>query len=245
MQLEPGVPYFGDELLASQGGQQHANFAPIARLVLDAAKSPRVLEVGSWAGCSLIAWDKVFGGAARFTVVDAWSPGSFEWAAHRSKLHRVMKDAAASGEIIELFRHNVRAAGMEDRVDAIRGDSLTILPELPADSFDLVFIDGDHRYDWVRRDILNAQRLVRDRGIVSGDDLEVQLHDVCDWGGHKACLAAGRDYLEPLDGTPDGQPCPPGYHVGVTQAVGEIFGRVSCFGSIWVMRRAGDSWREV
>jgi hypothetical protein len=247
MKLEPGVPYFGPEMIANHGDEKHLPFAPVARLVLRSSQSPKVLEVGSWAGCSLAAWDRAFGGAAQFTVVDSWNPDC-DWDPH-SEVHQIMGEAAKSGAIWELFCHNIRACGMVGRIVVMQGDSLVLLPRLPSASFDLAYIDGDHRYDWVKRDIINTKALIRDGGIICGDDLEIQLHQLLhhQMRAHKACLDAGRDYFEQgrPGGTPRGQPPSPGYHVGVTQAVGEIFGPVSSIDAMWAMRRVGDSWRPI
>ena len=68
-----------------------------------------------------------------------------------------------------------------------RGFSTEILAGYPDHYFDWVYIDGNHRYDFVKADLELAFRKVRPGGIVAGDDLfwkrEGRLHvreAVCD-----------------------------------------------------------------
>ncbi len=45
-----------------------------------------------------------------------------------------------------------------------------IINHRPENQFDYVYIDGDHRYEQVRRDILNYAKFVKDDGWMIGDD---------------------------------------------------------------------------
>ena len=54
-----------------------------------------------------------------------------------------------AGEILPLFLHNIRSSGNEDIVIPIRGESSVVLPSLGREKFQIVFVDGDHRYDAV------------------------------------------------------------------------------------------------
>ena len=44
--------------------------------------------------------------------------------------------------------------------------------------YDVVFIDADHTYGPVRKDITESLRLIKDGGIICGDDLNLQFHEV-------------------------------------------------------------------
>ena len=46
------------------------------------------------------------------------------------------------------------------------GDALEAMRNLPLDSFDIVFIDDDHHWPHVRKEILAAQRIVRPGGLI-------------------------------------------------------------------------------
>jgi predicted O-methyltransferase YrrM len=62
----------------------------------------------------------------------------------------------------------------EVEMEILRGCSRDALPNLPKNNFDLIYPDGDHSYHGVSVDIDNCCSLVRDGGILCGDDLEIQ-----------------------------------------------------------------------
>lgn len=54
-----------------------------------------------------------------------------------------------------IARRHLRALGLDDdrpRIDLLSGDSSRMVAMMPPRSFDVVFIDGDHTYEGVRRD---------------------------------------------------------------------------------------------
>ena len=228
--IAAGEPYFGRELVSYQGDLRHKCFGMLARQI--EIEEPIVLEVGCWAGMSLLAWHNAFEGRARLIAVDNWEP---YWPDDIGALHKTMNEVAKSGEILSLFLYNMKSSGIASRVHIRRGDSRIVLEAMESDSVDLVYIDGDHRYECIVVDIRNAMRLIRIGGIICGDDLEVQLHEVSNKDEHENACYSGKDFLESG-----------GYHPGVTQAVGEIFGPVSCFDGVWAMQRlSADNWGPV
>jgi hypothetical protein len=101
--------------------------------------------------------------------------------------------------------------------------------------FDLVYLDGDHRYKQVSTDIRNAERLVGDGGILCGDDLELQAPAV---DLENAKDNAHLDFiLDPKTGQY--------YHPGITLAVAECFGDVSSWDGFWAVRKCGSKWEKV
>ena len=60
------------------------------------------------------------------------------------------------------------------RISLIRADSAAFMPMLKDGLFDLIYVDGTHYYEGVKRDIQQALRLIRPGGIIVGDDLELQ-----------------------------------------------------------------------
>jgi len=223
--------YFGPLLGATQGQPvRHAHMRETVRcLALDAQCPLHILEIGSWAGGSAIT----FGMALRafappgssLLCVDPWVPYAFTRG--NAALQRTMTDALSSGAIFRLFEHNLRASGIEDLVMSLKAKSAEALPLLRPASFDLVFVDGDHRFDFVRMDLNLARCLVRPGGILCGDDLEKQFFEV-DAG---ACHA-NRDegfVPDPVTGS--------SFHPGVTLAVHEVLGRVSERDGFWAAQR--------
>jgi predicted O-methyltransferase YrrM len=233
--LAVGEPYFGAELEANQGDNHFKHFPALVHLArqTSVAAPLRILEVGSWAGNSLIAWAKAAPDALLWAV-DAWEP--YLPAGSRWPHYDVMSDAAKSGQIQSLFLHNVQTAGIAGRVFLCKGNSRAVLPRLPP-IFDLAFVDGDHRYSIVRGDIADCMKLVRVGGILCGDDLDQQLDDL-DLDQHREVMAVDEEVA-----TTRGGLC---YHHGVVQAVHDFFGRVSCFERrLWAVRKTAGGWENV
>lgn len=89
------------------------------------------------------------------------------------------------------------SAKYHQRFVFIAGDSIVKVPELaalcPEEKFDLIFIDGNHSYDYCLLDILNARALARSNALILIDDYdspsvqqavrkcqEMQILEVCD-----------------------------------------------------------------
>jgi len=174
-------PYFGPHLYARQGEpRRHLYMQAVvdSQAKLAGAQPLNILEVGSWAGGLAITWALALRAfhkpAGKVVCVDPWRPYLDLKALSPTPIYSVMSDAAASGEIYELFQHNLRSAAVDDIVMPFRGDSDSTLPLLADDAFDIVFIDGAHDYGSVAKDLRNTARLVREGGILCGDDLEAQ-----------------------------------------------------------------------
>ena len=138
-------------------------------LVQSCAKEKmRVLEVGSWCGDSTVEIGtevKKHGG--HLYCIDWWkgNPGTN------------LEKAALQTDIYLEFWNRIIAEGLDDTVIPIRGKSDDISPILANETFDMVYIDADHRYPQVERDILNYAKLIMEGGILCGDDCEGRLHD--------------------------------------------------------------------
>ena len=130
--------------------------------------------------------------------------------------------------IIKLSPNNVQ-------IIPIRGISRDVLPKLEANKYDLIFIDGSHHYLDVLKDITESERLLRLGGIICGDDLELQLKQ-CDQEFAKMNMQS--DYIRDPRSRKS-------FHPGVTMAVGEFFGDVSCFSGFWAMRSTSTGYEKI
>ena len=202
------------------------------------ADKVQVLEVGSWCGASALTWGEAiqlyFAGEGKITCVDAWQP-YVDLQTNVGIVDHDMDAALLRGEPFEMFRHNIGflAAGID--VEIRNGWSNDVLPLLEPGAYDLVYIDADHTYAGVRTDIENSAGLVREGGIICGDDLELQ---------------AGECGLSILDEQPSVDKCydearDTVFHPGITKAVGEAFGRVSSWAGFWAMQKTPDGWATV
>jgi hypothetical protein len=95
----------------------------------------------------------------------------------------------------------VRARFADDRrVRIIKGYSSNIR-KFPADSFDAVYIDGDHGYHGVRNDLMDCWRVVKDGGWLLGHDYEInpaKTASTYQFGVQAAVTDFCRDYGESI-----------------------------------------------
>ncbi len=70
------------------------------------------------------------------------------------------------------FRQNLRRSGHEARVTIIKGSSREKLRELPLNSFDLIYVDGDHSSKSVLMDAVLSWDLLREGGLMIFDDYD-------------------------------------------------------------------------
>jgi predicted O-methyltransferase YrrM len=235
-------PYFGLVMWAFQGlALRHVVMQEILRMEAAGLHSRplRILEVGSWAGGSAITWaeaaKRYHRGSSCIICVDPWKPYFDMTKRPNTPLYREMFDALAKDTIYDLFLYNVKAAGHGDVVMPLRGHSTMMLPALLRGHFDLVFIDGDHSYAAVLDDLRAAAEILKDGGILCGDDLELQLSDI---DVEYARTQIESDYIrDPRSGQE--------YHPGVTLAVGEFIGAVESVVGCWAVRKRGDRWEKV
>jgi len=199
-------------------------------------KEPGILEVGSWCGASALSWVQGLKaycrGRGSLTCVDAWTPFFHDTPDQGADYAKEMDALLQSDVAYEIFCHNMRTVPDSVATQHVRGRSENVLPQLRDQCYDVVFVDANHAYASVHRDILDSLRLVREGGVICGDDLNLQLHE-CDEAFTR--LNSDRDMVT---GPSHGR----NYHPGVTLAVAEVFGRVSSWGGYWAMQKHGDSW---
>ncbi|MBI1778982.1 MAG: class I SAM-dependent methyltransferase [Proteobacteria bacterium] len=246
-----GKPYFPKGLFGIQSHVVRYVFMQ-ATVHLLAKAGPgvplRILEVGSWVGASALTWlfglDQYAGGKGTVFCCDLWEPyhpiderrrGLIGGALPEDDPALAMEVAANAGIPFELFIYNVKVAGGGDRVVAIKARSDQALPALADASFDLVYVDGDHRMDAVRGDVAQGQRLVRPGGILCGDDFDEPLEAV------DAAFARAQTEADWLRDPKSGK----GFHPGVTVALADAFGSVSAYGGYWLMRKTDTGWEKV
>jgi predicted O-methyltransferase YrrM len=197
-----------------------------------------VLEVGSWCGASALSWAQgvqEYCGGGSITCVDAWTP-FFSGTADGASDYAVAMDAMLASDVAyDVFLHNMSTLPGTIVAQHVRGRSEHVLPQLREAQYDIVFVDANHAYSSIRADLSAALPLLRDGGVVCGDDLNRQMHE-CD-AAHAEANRERDLATEPVSGR--------NYHPGVTVAVAELFGRVSSWAGFWAMQRAGDRWRPI
>jgi predicted O-methyltransferase YrrM len=239
---QPGLPYFGTFLRSQQGDpRRHFFMQKTLEVACDPASDNgfvKMLEIGSWAGGSAITYGQhiksQYAGRGLIVCVDSWQPYFREIDTNKSGPYEDMSLATDKDRIFNLFLYNMKAAGLSDIVIPIKGLSKEVIPLL-GEGFDYAFIDGSHYYEDVIQDLEMVAPLIKDGGVISGDDLEIQLHE---YAPGTLPDNRGEDCVNhPVTGQP--------FHPGVTQAVAEVFGEVSSWEGHWAMQKIAGEWRGI
>jgi hypothetical protein len=126
-------------------------------------------EVGSWRGDFAA---QLLAGAEPRTLylIDPWAyrgQAGYEQAMYGDAVAKGQESMdAIHDSVLERFREQTDAG----RVSVWRKRSGDAARELAAQSFDWIYIDGDHTYDAVKADLEAFLPLVRSGGILAGDD---------------------------------------------------------------------------
>ncbi|MEO0991579.1 MAG: class I SAM-dependent methyltransferase, partial [Pseudomonadota bacterium] len=149
------------EALRIKAPRRHQNRL---KMLAEMPKGGRCAEIGVWNGG--------FSGAIldvtrpkELTLIDPWDLLAGE--ASDTWTHAKHEDAKAMRAMFD----NVCAKYAENpNVVVQKGFSAEVLESFPDAYFDWVYIDGNHLYDFVRKDVELAFRKVRPGGIIAGDD---------------------------------------------------------------------------
>lgn len=118
-----------------------------------------IVEVGSWMGRSTKAMSLATLG--RVYAVDTWA-GSAE---HQHKVSRV----GGPDALYERFRRSLKAEIAAGKCIPVREDSAAAAAHFKGKA-DMVFIDANHAYGMVKRDILAWRPLLKPGGLLCGHD---------------------------------------------------------------------------
>lgn len=129
-----------------------------AKIHFPGGKLDTYVEVGVYDGFNT---DSVLGGLSikNTYLVDTWGINSF-WLCNL----RSLEDGDALYEQVK-----EKYADRADKIEILRMDSVDAAQVVP-DGLDLVYIDADHKYEGVKKDIEAWYPKVRSGGILSGDD---------------------------------------------------------------------------
>lgn len=131
-----------EELFKELNGHEQNYFNFFEKMVAE-LKPKTILEVGSGWGISAVAF--LYKSDAHLTTIDK------------------VKD-------LPLFDARIKMFGIEDRIKQIRKPSFDALREIK-EQFDIVYIDGGHRYEDVVSDLDKAWGLVKAGGVMFLDDV--------------------------------------------------------------------------
>ena len=229
-EIHPNLPGF---LQGAHAPERHVFMTTAIDLLNTQSATFNILEIGSYGGSSMLTWsdaaEKFLGGECQIVCIDPWGESG-------ATLHNpIMNQNLKSKRAYDVFCHNATFCSENVEVSPIRGTSKDVLPTLDKDAFDLIYIDGSHYYADVLHDLAQCSKLLKPGGIICGDDLELQLSE-CDRAFVKNNKSV--DFVkDPMTGTQ--------FHPGVTLAVAEFFGKVSCFKGFWAMQQDSKGFKKV
>lgn len=195
----------------------------------------RVLEVGSYEGASALSLSAFIGAAfpagGSVLCVDPWQPYHTPEQIAAGHLYLRMDEELRSGLVFERFKRNAASCHPRAPISYLRGTLGQVKTMFDAaffGAFDLIFIDGDHTYNSVRRDILEAMPMVRDGGLLCGDDFEMSF------APEEADYLRGLASVDYHEGS---------FHPGVSLAILELFdNKVWRAHGIWAVLKAAGGW---
>ncbi|WP_173983203.1 class I SAM-dependent methyltransferase [Magnetospirillum sp. SS-4] len=195
----------------------------------------RILEVGSFMGASLMTWatavERLTDRPAEICCIDPWDGGDLGQYDYGGSIGQYLEDGTAH----RVFRNTLKFIPDRVVVTEMRGQSQEMLPTLAGRRFDLIYLDGCHLHPEVLCDLQACDGVLAEGGVICGDDLELQLHQV---DGALALANARKDSV----GCPGGDGI---FHPGVTLGVGRFFGPVSVYRGFWAMRKAAGGYEQV
>lgn len=139
--------------------------AEVYRSLVSRVRHGVVVEVGVWMGRSIATvLDTCRANRNRLYAVDSWrsdqtDPGYAE---------------AAQRDISEVFRANMRNLGHESTVEIIREESVRAASLFGDFTLDLMFLDADHSYQEVLRDLRAWLPKIARRGVICGHDYDTR-----------------------------------------------------------------------
>jgi len=124
---------------------------------------PKILEVGTYAGTSLLNIISRIPNSLGFGI-DRWEDYNED---NINILHSIK-----SNQVEKSFYYNMQVSGLQDRVKGIKGDSAKVLLELvkKEEVFDFIYVDGSHKCLDVHLDLFLSWNLLRKGGVLAIDD---------------------------------------------------------------------------
>lgn len=158
--------------------EQIVNYMP-------AHRESNLLEIGTWRGKStgfLATKIMESGKHANLWAVDTFlGENTCVWQAEEVR--------KAGGSIYDEFIQNMTDLGVYPGiVQPIKSLSLECLDKIPVKEFEMIFIDSDHNYDGIMKDLEYFWPHVKKGGVIAGHDFQ---HPQCD------VARAVKDFFEP------------------------------------------------
>jgi glycosyltransferase involved in cell wall biosynthesis/tetratricopeptide (TPR) repeat protein len=131
----------------------------------------KVLEIGTYTGMSLIHIVSLIPNSIGIGL-DIWSDYK------ETGIDGIHNNIVNLG-IEKSFEHNVRLAGLQDRIKGVKGDSTKVLMNMikSADKYDFIYVDGSHMLLDCYSDLLLAWEVLNMGGLMAIDDYLYNVND--------------------------------------------------------------------
>lgn len=131
----------------------------------------KVLEIGTYTGMSLIHIVSIIPKSIGIGL-DMWSDYK------ETGIDGIHNNIVNLG-IEKSFEHNVRLAGLQDRIKGVKGNSTEVLMNMikSADKYDFIYVDGSHMLLDCYSDLLLAWEVLNVGGLMAIDDYFYNVND--------------------------------------------------------------------
>lgn len=153
------------------------------------ARPINYLEIGTLFGANLISVANTYGmhNDSKLYCIDPWEDYD-EYPEYKN----------LQSSIYEQFVQNIEKSGHKDKICIKRGYSNAVVPALPDNFFDIIYIDGNHEPEYVLEDAVLSFRKLKVDGMMifddygwGGPDLTTRGIDAFLSGYHKRILNLG------------------------------------------------------
>tara|TARA_B100000989_G_C19508624_1_gene457770 strand:+ start:848 stop:1603 length:756 start_codon:yes stop_codon:yes gene_type:complete len=196
---------------------------PMASVLKQFTKPVDMLEVGTWFGTgSTKLWFHNLPTGSKITLIDVWKPFLSEIDKEGSSLSfQAMDDVPHLALLSTLRQVYEEERKNKIKISLVRADATNFLANFKSGSFDIIYLDGSHYYQDIKADIKIAKNLIRNGGVICGDDLELlPTEEIYAYASAKKNV----DYTQWKDKS---------FHPGVLLAVYEEFDAVKMDKGFW------------
>lgn len=134
----------------------------------------RMIEVGSFHGRSSWVWSKSVPDGVTVHCIDPWD-NSLVRESYIRTLEGVIPPKRRVRMSLESFLDNTKDC---DNITFTHGFSGDVLPTLPRNHYDLIFLDGCHENPVFGEDVRQAVPLLKSGGILCGHDFQPGFPDI-------------------------------------------------------------------
>ncbi len=154
------------------GAKWSSNLPILKRAARELPDGGRILEMGIYGGASTSLLQDMCLALGKHCLTDAVDPcHDIGQPVH---LDDTLDDWA------EYLRHQINFANHSSRIDLHTATSDEFFSTLPPETkYDFIYVDGDHSYGQVIKDLDNALQHLTPTGILSGDDYNLKTHPDC------------------------------------------------------------------